>query len=385
LPWSTSATAILIVLWLLVLGPTLKVASTRREVMSLAGGLPVLLWALAAIGMLWAHVGWNEAIQGLRGFHKLLVIPLLFVQFRRSQAAKWAIFGFFISALILLVLSWLTPYPGLWGREKADVGVPVKDYIAQSGIFAICAFGLLGQAAEWRRGGQIHLALAAAFVAAGFIANIIFVATARSTLVVMLVLLVLFALRQFAWKGRLALGLLACVLVGLSWASSSYLRERVSHIAAEVEDYRASSAMNSVGLRLELWKKSIELVAESPLIGHGTGAMDALFPRAPPGPTDTELFVQGNPHNQILAVALQLGLIGAILLIAMWIVHLSLFRDGSSMTWFGLIIVVSNIVSSLFNSHLFDFTQGWLYVFGVGMIGGTLLGRRPVEAKSDQC
>ena len=35
--------------------------------------------------------------------------------------------------------------------------------------------------------------------------------------------------------------------------------------------------------------------------------------------------------------------------------------------------MTENIVSSLFNSHLFDFGQGWLYVFGVGVIGGVVL------------
>jgi hypothetical protein len=39
----------------------------------------------------------------------------------------------------------------------------------------------------------------------------------------------------------------------------------------------------------------------------------------------------------------------------------------------GTIIVVQNFLSSLVNSHLFDFGQGWLYVFGVGMVGGTVL------------
>ncbi|MGZ8372511.1 MAG: O-antigen ligase family protein, partial [Rhodoplanes sp.] len=37
------------------------------------------------------------------------------------------------------------------------------------------------------------------------------------------------------------------------------------------------------------------------------------------------------------------------------------------------VVVVQNIVSSLFNSHLFDFTQGWTYVFGVGVLGGLVM------------
>src|SRR5690348_2488238 len=56
LPWSTSATGILVVLWLITLVPVLDGAAVRREVLSAAGGLPVLLWVLGAIGMLWADV-----------------------------------------------------------------------------------------------------------------------------------------------------------------------------------------------------------------------------------------------------------------------------------------------------------------------------------------
>ena len=100
LPWSTSATSILIVLWIIAVVPTLDVASVRREVMSPAGGLPVLLWTLGAVGMLWADVSWSERIAGLSGFHKLLVIPLLLAQFRRSPHANWVILGFLASSSV---------------------------------------------------------------------------------------------------------------------------------------------------------------------------------------------------------------------------------------------------------------------------------------------
>jgi O-antigen ligase len=377
LPWSTSATAFLIVLWIIALLLSRDVASIRREVMTAAGGLPVLLWGLAAIGMLLADVGWNERIEGMRGFHKLLFIPLLLAQVRGSDRAKWAILGFFISALALLIVSWvLTRAPGLWGREKADVGVPVKDYVAQSGIFAICAFALLGQAVHWWRTQRRRPAQAAFVAAAAFFANIVYMATARTTLVVMAVLLLLFGFRQFRWKGMLVAGLLGGVLAGLSWASSPYLRGRVSHVVVELRDYGAGNDMTSVGLRFAFWKKSIEFVAAAPLVGHGTGTIEALFRRDAAG---TPAVATGNPHSQILAVAIQLGLVGTIVLVAMWIAHLALFRGETLFAWFGLVVVVGNIVSSVFNSHLFDFTQGWLYVFGVGIVGGTILGRTQHE------
>jgi len=49
-------------------------------------------------------------------------------------------------------------------------------------------------------------------------------------------------------------------------------------------------------------------------------------------------------------------MVGALVLWAMWVAHLVLFRGGGLMEWVGLVIVVQNIVGSLFNSFLFDFT-----------------------------
>ena len=62
----------------------------------------------------------------------------------------------------------------------------------------------------------------------------------------------------------------------------------------------------------------------------------------------------------------------AVALLAMWLVHLALFRAGSLAAWFGLLVASYNIVSSLFNSHLFDFVQGLIYVFAVGVLGGIM-------------
>ena len=38
-----------------------------------------------------------------------------------------------------------------------------------------------------------------------------------------------------------------------------------------------------------------------------------------------------------------------------------------------MVVVIENVISSTVNSHLFDFSQGWLYVFGVGVAGGIAL------------
>ena len=47
-----------------------------------------------------------------------------------------------------------------------------------------------------------------------------------------------------------------------------------------------------------------------------------------------------------------------------------LFRGEGLANWIGLLVVVQNIFTSLFNSHIFDFHEGWMYVLGVGVAGG---------------
>jgi O-antigen ligase len=358
-----------------VLVSAIEIASLRREIVSPAGGLPIVLVAMAAIGMSWSEASLSERLQGLEGFCKLLFIPFLLAQFRRSERG-WRVILWFLGAsiLLLLVSSALAWFPGLPWRGKVQMpGVPVKDYISQSGVFALCAFALLGHATDvWRGHGRL-LAFALVFIAVAFIANIAFVETGRTTLVTIAVLVPMFGFRQFGWRGIVVAGAVGCAVAGTLWMSSSYLRERVTHAVEEVQLYRTEHVPTSSGLRLEFWRRSIDVVSKSPIAGHGTGSIPMLLTPASARDSDTSAFATVNPHKQMLVVAIQLGLVGTITLLAMWVAHLRLFRGEGLISWIGLVAVVENMVGSVFNSHLSDFTQGWLYVFAVGVLGGMAL------------
>jgi hypothetical protein len=385
LPWSTSATGILIVLWLVAVLPTLDASMIWRELATAAGGLPVLLWVLAAFGMLWADATWTERIQGLDGFHRLLVIPVLFAHFRRSENGIWVLYGFFASMACVLLLSWtLVLFPALpWHGKYA--GVPVKDYIFQSTGFLICAFAILGQAFDEGRAKRWRSVLGLVALALLFLGNIAFVITGRTTLLVAPALVLLLGWRQFGWRGLVGAGLLGCIVGVAIGFGSPYLRERLYASFDDLQAYRAGNAVNSTALHLEFLKKSLSFVATAPIIGHGTGSIPAQFRKSAVGQTGAAAIASVNPHNQIFAVAIQLGVVGAVVLLAMWASHLLLFRGGGLAAWIGMIVVVQNVVSSLFNSHLFDFAQGWLYVFGVGVAGGMALRERssPTAAAAD--
>jgi len=374
LPWSTSATSIFIVLWLLALLPTLDVKALRPDLLTPAGGIPVLLWLLGIAGLIWAAVSWRERLGGLESFHRLLVIPLAFSQFRRSGQGVAVAMVFLLSESALLAFSLV--HLALWDFALFHfghfAGVPVKNYISQSAMFEVCGFALLGLVvAEWQAGRQLR-ALGLLVLAATFVLHLIYIATGRTALVALPVLAMLFGLRYFGWKGILGAVAIAVVVAAISWASSPYLRWRVDRAVEEIQIYLTTGKPTSSGVRLEWWRKASGFVEQAPILGHGTGSINEMYRRSQTNDDSAASIPAENPHQQLLAVAIQLGLVGAAVLIAMWVAHVALFWIPGPIGWAGLVVVVQQLVGSMFNSALFDFTEGWLYVLGVGVLGGVV-------------
>lgn len=373
-PLSTSATAILAVAWLIAAIPTLRRGDIGVVRAHAALWLPLAFVALGILGMLWADVDWIERWKGLDSFLKLAAIPLLILQFRRSDRALLALWVYLgVCALILALSTLFYIAPSLYWRDMFTFPSPFKNNATQSGEFVACIFILLPLAVIAWRGSRRWLAAGAVFLAAGFLHNVVFAGTARTPLVVAPALLIalLIRMRRPAVAG-LALAA-ACVLAAGLWTASPYLRERTIQLRTEIDIYRKGNVASSSGERLEFWKKSLDSIATAPLFGHGIGSIPQQFRLQTVGETGPYATITPNPHQQTFAVAIQLGLLGVLVLWAMWIAHALLFRGPGLAAWVGLLAVIQNVVGSLFNSHLFDFTQGWTYVIGVGIAGGAVL------------
>ncbi len=379
LPWSTSATSIFIVVWLLALVPTLTWPDMRYELTTAAGGLPVLLFLLGALGMMWADVSLADRLGGLDGFAKLLVLPPLIVQFRRSAKGERVLIGFLVACVALLIASVVVKMWPEMPRGSLDAGVAVKNYIVQSAEFAICAAVLLDIAIGRVRDGAWRAAAGPALLGTAFLADILFVVTSRTTLVILPALAVVYGLRKFGWRGLMGAGAIVVVVAAAAWTTSPYLRHRVASIYTQTEAFETKDAVTSTGERIVFWTKSLHFIASAPVFGHGTGSITALFRQAAIGHTGVRGEVSTNPHNLTFAVAIQIGIVGAMVLWAMWLAQLYLFSGPGLVAWIGLVVVVQNLVGSLFNSFIFDFTEGWLYIFGVGVAAGML--RRQQDAQ----
>lgn len=378
LPWSTSASGILAAVWAIAVVPTLDWPETRRILLSAAGGLPVLLVLLGVAGMAWADVSWVERWGGVGSFVKLLAIPLLFAQYARSERGNDVFVAYVISCAVVLLTSFaMAIWPHLPHTAPNDhYGVMIKNAPTQSGEFAICIAGLMGVAHTTLRRRDYRWLALSAVLALAMLGDIVFIATARTALLAILILVGVYAITRFSVRGILIAALATAALASMAWFASPYLRGRVEQIWTEAEAYEQRDALNSSGERIEFAKRSLAFIRSAPVIGHGTGSIHELFVKATAGQTGSSGSATTNPHNQTFAVGIQLGLAGIAVLWAMWIAHLLMFRDPSLVAWVGLLLVVQNIVGSAFNSHLFDFVQGWTYVVGVGVAGGMVLRAR---------
>ena len=367
LPWSTSVFQVLLLMWLysvLFLRPVgwSSIPDILRQPFCF---LALAILILAVVGISWSEAPPSAISYSIRQVDKLLALPFIAYHFERSRHPAWVFAAFLASCAALLILSFIVFYfPELKLVATKSDGIPVKNYINQSQEFALCMVAPAPLVIALFRQKRTWLAIAAAGVLALFFANIIYISAARTALVYLPAMLGLFAYKFLDRRQSLLLLLAAsAVVIGVSM-TSSFIKERMTAISSEYSSY-LRNVPESTGLRLEYWQKSLRFIAQAPVIGHGTGSTEGLFAKAAVGKEGLEAVVTRNPHNQSLATAIQWGLVGVVLLYAMWIAHLALFRGDGVASWIGALVVTQNIFSSLLNSHLFDFHEGWIYVVGV--------------------
>jgi O-antigen ligase len=384
LPWTTTGVSIAVVLWIVAFAFTCETRSVLQSLKRPVSALPIAFFALVLLGMLWSHAPSHERLHQLSQVSKLLMLPLLIYHFERSPRGMWVFTAFLISCALLAMVSCITALDPILsaklylsrGPFLPTAGIFVKNYIDQGQEFSLCAVALAYPVVTSLRAGHTGRAIALAVLAVALVANLMFVVTSRTALVTMPVMLAIFLLVHLRWQLAVAAIAAGVLLIVATWFASPHLRTTVEKTFIDYRETMVQNNESGMGSRLIYWGKSLKFFADAPVIGHGTGSTRSLFEQAAVGEIGAKAMVVSDPHNQTFNVAIQWGAVGVILLYAMWLVHLSLFRGEGFVNWIGLLVVIQNMLTSLLNSHLFDFNEGWIYVLGVGIAGGMTLARR---------
>jgi len=380
LPVSTSGQAIALSIFVVLALLTVKREEWLATIVTPAAAIPVGLFVLIVIGMLWSPTPFAPG-GGVGHYAKLLLIPVAMACAFTPRQGLQIGYGFLAGCLVILVLSFLSFFVHLPSPfSHAMDGVPVKDNAVQSGCFALCAFALaLGGVSAWVEGNR-QRAVAMLILALVFLADIFMIYISKTGILMTMALVGLFVVQAGGWKRSLLIATPIVLVAAIALWSSGPAQRRLAQIATDIHAVDSgkgnSEATLSTASRLDFWSKAVEFIEQAPLFGHGTGSTKSLYQSLEatrPSPYGEAV---PDPHNQFFAIAIQVGLVGGAILLAMWAVHFSMFVGGGFACAIGQAVVIQNFIGSLFNSHLSTVTQGMLYCLAVGLLGGIVLRAR---------
>src|SRR4029079_10096540 len=131
------------------------------------------------------------------------------------------------------------------------------------------------------------------------------------------------------WSATIAIGVLAAATLAWAVTPQANLRLTLEHRSF----FPGSSPVDETwrGGRGEFWQQAVGFISQAPVFGHGTGTTQDLYRAAKLTGTPQNITI--NPHQQTLAVGIQLGACGMLLLWAMWLAHLRLFLCPHPSAW----------------------------------------------------
>ncbi|MGC2457632.1 MAG: O-antigen ligase family protein [Gallionellaceae bacterium] len=334
----------------------------------------IVLFTALLTGCLWGAGGSGAALDTLGKYVDLAFIPIYLVVFRDETTRRAALSAFFGMMLLTLALSIMVGH-GLipvyrWMNVQTSSSEPTifHGYIAQNYLMAFAAFlfilRLVESKSAWTKWGYAVLAALAAY-------DVLFLVSARTG---PLVLFSLLGYLGWLWasKGlgldlkKIGIAMAATMAVILmTYHFSARFQDRIALAVKEVKKWDAQKPADindSMGLRMEFYYQTFQIIAAHPLFGVGTGGFAKAYSdrAAPRGMHEVQ-----NPHNEYLLIMAQLGIIGLLLLLflfhRMWkgatLIKSEFHRNAAR----GLML--STALVSLFNSPLLDHTEGLFFAF----------------------
>ncbi|TWC67253.1 O-antigen ligase [Herbaspirillum sp. SJZ099] len=135
----------------------------------------------------------------------------------------------------------------------------------------------------------------------------------------------------FMPRGRLlrkmAVALVILLVIGGIYGSTTTVRERLVQAGADINGLRQNSNMDSsLGARYQLWRASLIIFTEHPLVGVGVnGYSKALEEMADRGLITRDSATFPHSHNEFLFTAVLFGSVGIVSLLALYLVPLWYF------------------------------------------------------------
>lgn len=258
----------------------------------------ILFCGLLLLGVWYSPASLYESFSFFKKYRLLLFIPIVISLTRgEDKVADNIVNAFLLGYLVVLVNAYLAHFtliePNLLSIKRSG-----------GGFLVIFAYLVLQRAV---RGESRRFLWAALFLVVGY--DIFFILNTRTGWLISIALALLFMVQHFPFRQQgIFLALTVVLALGIFYTSAS-VQQRVELTINNLQAYNPAekNSQTSVGLRLDWYQNSIDLIQKKPFFGYGTGSYAIAQNKLIEG-TATE--AASDPHNEYLLTAVQIGLVG---------------------------------------------------------------------------
>tara|TARA_B110000008_G_scaffold207679_1_gene206484 strand:- start:16055 stop:17278 length:1224 start_codon:yes stop_codon:yes gene_type:complete len=320
----------------------------------------------------------EEVLGTLKKYLKFLYIPFIYYLIKIKKNEIIIINFFIYGVTLILVLSYLKYFNIIDFNYLYDFLSQVKltnvqdkiintrssifqNYIIQGIIFSFYSFLCLYMAKK-------NTSLLYYLLSLLSFCNVLFINDSRAAYILIIILSIL-SLYRIITQNKYRVIILILFTVSLSTQISSNLENRVTRIANSVNLISENNYNSSLGKRYIWAQIAGRNFLNSPILGLGVGSYQESVINyfKDSSPSDFDIYVTNNPHNEFLSINSQLGAFGSILFLGILV---SLLRYSKNNIFAqGITVVV--IISSIFNSAFYDNMLGLFLIIIIGLLYNT--------------
>lgn len=337
--------------------------------------VPTTLIAICAatvwicLSAIWSEVSLKDINAAVIRYARLLLMPLVFILIPTKKISIKVLAWLAVSQVIVVCLSFLMYFgvhvPFTQTKQPFEYAVPFTSSLEQPVMSTLVAVLLWYFKDTWtsswiRYACYVSIALCAA--------NVFFVMLGRTGFLLMMLAIGMVGFFDLPKKFKIGALFIPLVLGYMLFNISTRLHEKTMQINDGLTKYESGDYDTSEGQRLDYWRRSIQSIQESPVIGKGVGSWRNEYQRLgglQPNPPS-------NPHNQFLLWWVELGGIGLLFLINIFV---SIYRDALQLDEQqsrALICITSlAVVMSLFNCPFYGVGMGEFFMVLFGAILAT--------------
>ena len=352
---------------------------------AVSGALLLLGWML--LSLLWSHASLQQTFAGIWKYRKLVYVPLMVFLFADAKWRDAAIKAWLGAAIVLMLyaLIHILPDPIGDGHMGVHPALPLSTYSYITLGFVLIPALTVGLAWMMRGRSWIDKSLGA-LVALLTVAFVVLAQQGRTTYVTLTALLIFFILTQLkSTKKWLAMGVLLIAAVSIGMFSTK-VQTRVAEVVADSRVEQTTQTISSSGLRLGFWRTTLDIAKHNPILGTGMGTWADEYRKYVVSTPNTPKIAAsgGNPHQEYLLMASQLGFVGLALLLAwLWRCFVGSKSLGSHERIAAQSLLVAFAVGCFFNSTLFDSATGHFFCIGLGILFAGYKSAKPVRVNTD--